>query len=326
MRALSGIKPTGTLHLGNYFGAARQFEIMQQKNYEGYYFIADYHTLNTLPEPAKLTENTWNIVLDYLAFGLDPQKSVIFLQSLVPEVAELAFILGNYTPMGLMQRAHSYKEKTAKGELINVGLFYYPLLMTADILLYKSDIVPVGKDQKQHVEIARDIAEKFNLFYQKDLFVIPEPFIPESVAIVPGTDGQKMSKSYGNTIEMFAPDSVLKKQIMGIVTDSTPLEEPKDPEKCNVYNIYKLLVSAERAKDMADKLSAGGYGYGHAKKELLDAVHEFFDPMRAKRAELEKNMDYVKKVIAEGSAKARETAVETIKEVKKTVGLVGDIY
>ena len=269
MRALSGIKPTGTLHLGNYFGAARQFEIMQQKNYEGFYFIADYHTLNTLPEPAKLTENTWNIVLDYLAFGLDPQKSVIFLQSLVPEVAELAFILGNYTPMGLMQRAHSYKEKTAKGELINVGLFYYPLLMTADILLYKSNIVPVGKDQKQHVEIARDIAEKFNLFYQKELFVIPEPVIPENVAVVPGTDGQKMSKSYGNTIEMFAPDSVLKKQIMGIVTDSTPLEEPKDPKKCNVYNIYKFLVSAERSKDMADKLSAGGYGYGHAKKELV---------------------------------------------------------
>ena len=326
MRALSGIKPTGTLHLGNYFGAAQQFSAMQNKNYEGYYFIADYHTLNTMPDPAKLTENTWNIVLDYLAFGLDPEKSVIFLQSLVPEVAELAFILGNYTPMGLLQRAHSYKEKTAKGELINVGLFYYPLLMTADILLYKSNIVPVGKDQKQHVEIARDIAEKFNLFYQKDLFVIPEPFIPESVAIVPGTDGQKMSKSYGNTIEMFAPDPVLKKQIMGIVTDSTPLEEPKDPEKCNVYNIYKLIAPAEKAKEMADKLSAGGYGYGHAKKELLAAVHEFFDPMRAKRTELEKNMDYVRKVIAEGSAKARETAVETIKEVKKTVGLVGNVY
>lgn len=326
MRALSGIKPTGTLHLGNYFGAARQFEAMQQKNYEGFYFIADYHTLNTLPDPQKLTENTWNIVLDYLAFGLDPEKSVIFLQSLVPEVAELAFILGSYTPMGLMQRAHSYKEKTAKGEQINVGLFYYPLLMTADILIYKSDVVPVGKDQKQHVEIARDIAEKFNLFYQKELFVIPEPFIPDNVAVVPGTDGQKMSKSYGNTIEMFAPDAALKKQIMGIVTDSTPLEEPKVPEECNVYNIYKLLVSADKAKEMAEKLKAGGYGYGHAKKELLAAVHEFFDPMRQKRAELAQNMDYVKKVIAEGSEKARETAVATLKEVKKTVGLVGNIY
>lgn len=326
MRALSGIKPTGTLHIGNYFGAAKQFELFQQKNYEGYYFIADYHTLNAYPEPSKLVENTWNIVLDYLAFGLDPQKSVLFLQSQVPEVVELAFILGNYTPMGLLQRAHSYKDKTAKNELINVGLFYYPLLMSADILLYKSNIVPVGKDQKQHVEIARDIAEKFNLHYQKEVFVLPEPYIPEDVAIVPGTDGQKMSKSYGNTIEMFADDSVLKKQIMGIVTDSTPLEEPKNPDTNNVYNIYKLFADKSKSAEMASKLKAGGYGYGHAKKELLEAVHTFFDPMRQRRAELAKNMDFVEKVLKEGSEKARTAAIETIKEVKKTVGLVGNIY
>lgn len=326
MRALSGIKPTGTLHIGNYFGAAKQFEMFQQKNYEGFYFIADYHTLNAYPEPAKLTENTWNIVLDYLAFGLDPHKSVLFLQSQVPEVVELAFILGNYTPMGLLQRAHSYKDKTAKNELINVGLFYYPLLMSADILLYKSNIVPVGKDQKQHVEIARDIAEKFNMHYQKDVFVIPEPYIPEDVAIVPGTDGQKMSKSYGNTIEMFADDSVLKKQIMGIVTDSTPLEEPKDPDTNNVYNIYKLFVDIARSAEMAAKFRAGGYGYGHAKKELLEAVHTFFDPMRKRRTELAQNMDHVEKVLREGSEKARAVAIETVKEVKKTVGLAGNIY
>ncbi len=326
MRALSGIKPTGTLHIGNYFGAAKQFEMFQQKNYEGFYFIADYHTLNAYPEPAKLTENTWNIVLDYLAFGLDPHKSVLFLQSQVPEVVELAFILGNYTPMGLLQRAHSYKDKTAKNELINVGLFYYPLLMSADILLYKSNIVPVGKDQKQHVEIARDIAEKFNMHYQKDVFVIPEPYIPEDVAIVPGTDGQKMSKSYGNTIEMFADDSVLKKQIMGIVTDSTPLEEPKDPDTNNVYNIYKLFVDKARSAEMAAKFRAGGYGYGHAKKELLEAVHAFFDPMRKRRTELAQNMDHVEKVLREGSEKARSVAIETVKEVKKTVGLAGNIY
>jgi len=326
MRALSGIKPTGILHIGNYFGAAKQFEMMQEKNYEGYYFIADYHTLNSYPVPQELTKNTWDIVMDYLAFGLDPQKSTIFLQSQVPEVVELAFILGNYTPMGLLQRAHSYKDKTAKNELINVGLFYYPLLMTADILLYKSNVVPVGKDQKQHVEIARDIAEKFNLHYQKDVFVLPEPYIPEDVAIVPGTDGQKMSKSYGNTIEMFSETSTIKKQIMGIVTDSTPLEDPKDPETCNVYKIYKLFVDKEKSEDMAQKLKAGGYGYGHAKKELLAAFHEFFEPMREKRAELEKNRDLVEKVLKEGCEKARTVAIETIKEVKKTVGLIGNIY
>ncbi|HNZ54767.1 MAG TPA: tryptophan--tRNA ligase [bacterium] len=326
MRALSGIKPTGTLHIGNYFGAAKQFEMMQEKNYEGYYFIADYHTLNGYPEPAKLTDYTWNVVLDYLAFGLDPQKSVIFLQSQVPEVVELAFILGNYTPMGLLQRAHSYKDKTAKNEQINVGLFYYPLLMSADILLYKSNVVPVGKDQKQHVEIARDIAEKFNLHYQKDVFVLPEPYIPEDVAIVPGTDGQKMSKSYQNTIEMFADDATLKKQIMGILSDSTPLEAPKDPAKCHIYNIFKLFVTKERSNEMAEKLLAGGYGYGHAKKELLEAVHTFFDPMRKKRAELAGNMDFVEKVLKEGSEKARTVAIETIKEVKKVTGLVGNIY
>lgn len=326
MRALSGIKPTGTLHIGNYFGAAKQFEMFQQKNYEGFYFIADYHTLNAYPEPAKLTENTWNIVLDYLAFGLDPQKSVLFLQSQVPEVVELAFILGNYTPMGLLQRAHSYKDKIAKNEAINVGLFYYPLLMSADILLYKSNLVPVGKDQKQHVEIARDIAEKFNLHYQKEVFVLPEPYIPEAVAIIPGTDGQKMSKSYGNTIEMFAEDSVLKKQIMNIVTDSTPLEEPKNPDTCNVYNIYKVFVDKSKSVEMAAKLRAGGYGYGHAKKELLEAVHAFFDPMRKRRTELAQNMDHVEKVLREGSEKARTVAIETIKEVKRAVGLVGNIY
>ncbi len=326
MRALSGIKPTGTLHIGNYFGAAKQFEMFQEKKYEGFYFIADYHTLNAYPEPAKLAENTWNIVLDYLAFGLDPQKSVLFLQSQVPEVVELAFILGNYTPMGLLQRAHSYKDKIAKNEPINVGLFYYPLLMSADILIYKSNLVPVGKDQKQHVEIARDIAEKFNLHYQKEVFILPEPYIPEAVAIVPGTDGQKMSKSYGNTIEMFAEDSVLKKQIMNIITNSTPLEESKNPDTCNVYNIFKVFVDKSKSIEMADKLKAGGYGYGHAKKELLEAVHTFFDPMRQKRAELAKNMDFVEKVLKEGSEKARSVAIETIKEVKKTVGLVGNIY
>ncbi len=320
-RALSGIKPTGVLHLGNYIGAARQFKMMQEQQYEGFYFIADYHTLNAHPEPDELRKNINNIVLDYLAFGLDPEKSTLFIQSLVPEVVELAFILGNYTPMGLLQRAHSYKDKTAKGESINVGLFYYPLLMTADILLYKSSVVPVGKDQKQHVEIARDIAEKFNQHYGVELFPLPEPHIRDDSAVVPGTDGRKMSKSYGNTIEMFASAKTLKKQVMGIVTDSTPMEEPKDPETNTVFQIYSLLASAEEREEMASKFRAGGYGYGHAKKELLAKIHEVFDPMRERREALAARPDYVDEIIVSGSRKAREIAQQTLAEVRDTVGL-----
>ncbi len=319
MRALSGIKPTGTLHLGNYFGAARQFKIMQEKNYEGFYFIADYHTLNTVPNPEILTKNTMDIAIDYLAFGLDSQNSTIFLQSQIPEVVELAFILGNVTPMGLLQRAHSYKDKMAKDLPINVGLFYYPLLMAADILLYDTEIVPVGKDQKQHVEIARDIADKFNSIYG-ETFVLPTPFIPEEVAVVPGIDGRKMSKSYNNTIEMFASKKVLKKQIMSIVTDSTPLEEPKNPDN-NVFKIYKLVASQEQISEMERKFKEGGYGYGHAKKELLEQVLEYFAPIRQKREELEKNPDFVKQILKNGALKAREIAVKKIEKVRKAVGL-----
>lgn len=325
MRALSGIKPTGKLHLGNYFGAARQFEEMQSKNYEGFYFVADYHSLNATPDADELVKNSLNVVLDYLAFGLDPQKSVIFLQSQVPEVVELAFILGNVTPMGLMQRAHSYKEKLDKGEAINVGLFYYPLLMAADILLYDSDIVPVGKDQKQHVEIARDIAIKFNLQYNSEIFKLPEPVIKDEVAVVPGTDGRKMSKSYGNTIEMFAPEKELKKQIMGIVTDSTPLESPKDPEKCNVFALYKLFASKDEQESMKAKYLAGNYGYGHAKKELFEKIMSCFKPMREKREYLEKNMGEVDKVLKSGAEKARSIAIEKLKVVKKVIGIIGNI-
>jgi tryptophanyl-tRNA synthetase len=323
MRALSGIKPTGTLHLGNYLGAAKQFEMMQQKNYEGFYFIADYHTLNSNPDPESLTRNTWNIVLDYLAFGLDPEKSAIFLQSQIPEVVELAFILGNVTPMGLLQRAHSYKDKLAKDEPINVGLFYYPLLMAADILIYDSDIVPVGKDQKQHVEIARDIAEKFNQQYNSEVFKLPEPYIPDHVAVVPGIDGRKMSKSYDNTIEMFAPKKQLKKQVMSIVTDSTPLEDPKDPDSCSVFSIYKLFASPDQLEQMKKNYQGGNYGYGHAKKELLALIHDHFDGMRSKREELENNMDYVRDVLRSGSDRAREVAAAKVDLVRKATGLVG---
>jgi len=325
MRSLSGIKPTGTLHIGNYLGAAKQFVDMQDQ-YDGYYFIADYHTLNTLPKPEDLRENTIKAVIDYLAFGLDHEKSTIFLQSDVPEVVELAFILSNTTPMGLLQRAHSYKDKIAKGELINLGLFYYPMLMAADILIYDADVVPVGKDQKQHVEIARDIAIKFNQLYGDDLLTVPEPLIKESSAIVPGTDGRKMSKSYGNTIEMFANTKSLKKQVMGIVTDSTPLEDPKNPDTCNVFALYELFASESDVEILRKKYLAGNFGYGYAKKELLDRILEYFNSARNRRDELIKNMDFIDEVLKKGAERARNYASNKVKTIKSAVGLVGNIY
>lgn len=324
MRSLSGIQPSGTLHIGNYFGAIKQF-IENQNKYEGFYFVADYHALTSHPKAENLTKNTYDIILDYLALGLDPEKSTIFLQSDVPEHTELTWFLTNVTPVALLERAHSYKDKTSKGIAANHGLFTYPVLMAADILMYDPDIVPVGKDQKQHVEITRDIAIKFNNSYS-EIFKLPEPKIMESVAVVPGTDGQKMSKSYNNTIEMFASKKQLKKQVMGIVTDSTPLEEPKDPETCNVFALYKLFASKEKQEEMRQNYLAGNYGYGHAKKELLNTILEYFAPYREKREELENNMDYVKQVLADGAKKARTIAIEKIKTIKKELGLVGNIY
>ncbi|OQY09307.1 MAG: tryptophan--tRNA ligase [Fusobacteriia bacterium 4572_132] len=324
MRSLSGIQPSGTLHIGNYFGAIKQF-IENQKKYEGFYFVADYHALTSHPKAENLTKNTYDIILDYLAFGLDPEKSTIFLQSDVPEHTELTWFLTNVTPVALLERAHSYKDKIAKGIAANHGLFTYPVLMAADILMYDPDIVPVGKDQKQHVEITRDIATKFNNTYS-EIFKLPEPKIMESVAVIPGTDGQKMSKSYNNTIEMFASKKQLKKQVMGIVTDSTPLEEPKNPDTCNVFALYKLFATKEKQEEMRQNYLAGGYGYGHAKKELLNTILEYFAPYREKREELENNMDYVKQVLADGAKKARTIAIEKIKTIKKELGLVGNIY
>lgn len=324
MRCLSGIKPTGILHIGNYFGAISQYLELQEET-EGFYFIADYHTLNIHPKPGELTSNTYDIFIDYLALGLNPEKSVIFLQSDIPEVTELTFILSNVTPMALLQRAHAYKDKTDKGEAVNHGLFSYPVLMAADILLYDTDIVPVGQDQKQHVEFARDIAIKFNQQYG-EILKLPEPRILETVAVVPGIDGRKMSKSYENTIEMFASEKDLKKQIMSIVTDSTPLEEPKNPDTCNVFALYKLFVDKSALEEMRKNYLSGGYGYGHAKKALLEAVLEYFKPYRQKRDELKNNMDYVAKLLKEGSMKAREYAINKMKQVKKAVGLVGNIY
>ena len=323
-RSLSGIQPSGTLHLGNYFGAMKQF-IETQDEVEGFYFVADYHSLTSLTNPELLKESTKNIILDYLALGLDPEKSVLFLQSDVPEHVELSWLLSNVTPVGLMERGHSYKDKLAKGFFPNTGLLTYPILMAADILIYDSDVVPVGKDQKQHLEFTRDIAMKFNQQYNVDFFKLPEPKIIENLAIIPGTDGQKMSKSYGNVINMFASKKVLKKQVMSIVTDSTPLEEPKDPNN-NVMAIYKLVASPEKVKEMEQKFLAGNYGYGHAKKELLEAILEYFGEARARREEFEKNPELIEKILADGAKKARAIASKKIAEAKKIVGLMGNIY
>ena len=323
MRSLSGIQASGVLHIGNYFGAIKQFVENQEKN-EGLYFIADYHALTSLRDPKAVRENTLNAAMDFLALGLDPEKSIIFVQSDVPEHTELMWILMNITPVGLLERAVSYKEKVEKGLSPNAGLLTYPVLMAADILMYDPDIVPVGKDQKQHIEMARDIATKFNGEYG-ETFKLPEEETLKEVAVVPGTDGQKMSKSYGNTIQMFATKAELKKQVMSIVTDSTPLEEPKDPEN-NITKLYELFATKEELAEMKRKFSEGGYGYGHGKTELLNKILEYFGEARAKREELVKNPEYLKEVLRKGAKKARAMAIEKLKEVKKAVGLIGDVY
>ncbi|EEY34890.1 tryptophan--tRNA ligase [Pseudoleptotrichia goodfellowii] len=320
MRSLSGIQPSGNLHIGNYFGAIKQFVEFQDK-YEGLYFLANYHALTSSPKGEDLKRNTVNAILDYLALGLDPEKSIIFLQSDVPEHTELSWILANVAPMGLLERAHSYKDKTAKGIKPNVGLFTYPILMAADILMYDPDVVPVGKDQKQHVEITRDIAIKFNETYGKEVFKLPEEKIVENVAVVPGVDGDKMSKSYGNVINMFIPKKEIKKQIMGIVTDSTPLEEPKNPDN-NITKLYSLLATEAEVEEMKRKFSEGNYGYGHAKNELFEKFIDYFNPFIEKREKLEKNIDYVYDVLKEGAFKARSIAQKKMEEVRSTVGLL----
>ncbi len=324
MRSLSGIQPSGILHIGNYFGAIKQFVDFQDK-YEGFYFLANYHALTSSPDGETLKKNTINALLDYLALGLNPEKSVIFLQSDVPEHTELAWILANVTPMGLLERAHSYKDKTTKGIKPNVGLFTYPVLMAADILMYEPDIVPVGKDQKQHLEITRDIAIKFNETYGKEVFKLPQEKIVENLAVVPGVDGDKMSKSYGNVINMFIPKKEIKKQIMSIVTDSTPLEEPKNPDN-NITKLYALFSTETEVEEMRQKFLAGNYGYGHGKNELFDKFMDYFTPFREKREQLEKNMDYVYAILKDGALKARSVASKKMEEVRSVAGLLDKSY
>ncbi len=319
MRVLSGIQPSGKLHIGNFFGAMKQHLELQNEN-EALYFIANYHALTSIHDKARIARYTHDVALDYLALGLDPQKAIFFRQSDVPEVTELTWILSTITPMGLLQRCVSYKDKIDRGLSADHGLFAYPVLMAADILIYKSDIVPVGKDQKQHVEVTQDIAQKFNSTFG-EIFVIPKERILQSTAVVPGIDGQKMSKSYGNTIEIFAEPKVIKQKVMSIVTDSTPLEAPKDPTKCNVLALLRLLATPEETAEWEDRYRKGGTGYGHAKKRLVELLTEFFRPYRERRKELENNPQYVEQVLVDGAARARAMARKTLDEVRQAVGL-----
>jgi len=319
LRVLSGIQPSGKLHIGNYFGAMRQHLQLQAEN-EAYYFIADYHALTSGPDPAELSQNILDVAMDYLALGLDPEKTVFWRQSDVPEITELAWILSCITPMGLLQRCTSYKEKVAQGLSPNHGLFAYPVLQAADILAFHSELVPVGADQKQHIEVTRDIAGYFNNTYGQ-ILTLPEDYILDSVAVVPGIDGRKMSKSYDNTIEIFEPQSSIKKKVMRMVTDSTPVEQPKDPEKCNVFALLKLVAGDDELAEWQGRYRSGGMGYGQAKKRLVELLIEYFEPYRAKRQELENNLDYVREVLNKGADRARPVAHKTFEEVRKAVGL-----
>ncbi len=319
MRILTGLQPSGNLHIGNYFGAMRQLLELQQKG-ETFLFIADYHALTTGPKADDLRSNVYHLALDFLSCGLSLDNTVFFRQSDVPQVTELMWILNNITTVGFLERAHSYKDKIAKGFTPNTGLFTYPVLMAADILLYGSELVPVGKDQKQHLEITRDLAIRFNNDYE-ETFKIPEAYIPTSVAVVPGIDGQKMSKSYGNTIPLFGAQKAIRKIVMSIVTDSTPMEDPKDPDKCNVVALYKLVATPEEVEEMKAKYRAGNYGYGHAKQALFEKLWAYFEPMRERRAELEKDPDYIWDVLREGGKKAAAEAEKTMARVRRAVGL-----
>ena len=320
MRILSGIQPSGTLHLGNYFGMMRPAIELQDQG-EAYYFIANYHSMTSLYDAGARRKNTLDVALDFLACGLDPKKAVFFRQSDVPEVAELSWILTTITPMGLLERCHSYKDKLAHGISPNHGLFAYPVLMAADILIYDSNVVPVGRDQKQHIEVTRDIAIKFNQTYG-ETFVIPEPQIRDEVAVVPGTDGQKMSKSYGNTIEIFGEEKATRKKIMSLVMDSRPMEEPKpDAEKNIAVQLLRLVAPEATAKEYEQKLRAGGFGYGDLKKALFEQYWNYFAEPRRKRAELAANLDYVEQVLAEGAEKARAVARQVLQRARKASGL-----
>jgi tryptophanyl-tRNA synthetase len=320
MRILSGIQPSGSLHLGNYFGMMKKM-IEYQEQEDLFCFIANYHAMTSVTDGKALAKGTLEAAANFLALGMDPQKSTFWVQSDLLEVQELSWVLSNFTPMGLLERCHSFKDKTARGLAANHGLFAYPVLMTADILLFQSDRVPVGKDQKQHLEVARDIAVKFNNEYG-DIFTVPEPEIDEEVATVPGLDGQKMSKSYGNTIDLFQEENALRKQVMRIVTDPTPVAEPKDPDKCNVFQLYRLFLNKNEEGALRRRYLAGGLGYGEVKQELFVIVRDYFAPFAERRRQLLADADGLRAILAGGAEKARAQAAKTMGKVRRKVGLV----
>ena len=325
MRILSGIQPSGALHIGNYFGMMQPAVALQAEG-DALYFIADYHALTTLRDAEALRTNSRRVALDFLACGLDPERATLFRHSDVPQVTELAWILSTVAPMGLFERAHSYKDKLARGISPTVGLFNYPVLMAADILIYDSDIVPVGKDQKQHIEMTRDLAVKMNETYGQSgldgrLFKLPEARIRPATETVPGIDGQKMSKSYGNNIDIFGDEKEMRKRMMSIVTDSTPVEKPKDPAKSTIFKLYSLVASRDEIAGMRERFLKGGTGYGDFKKQLFEKVWEYFAPMRKRREEILNDKSYIDDVLARGATRANEIADTVMKRVREAVGL-----
>jgi tryptophanyl-tRNA synthetase len=320
MRILTGLQPSGKLHVGNYFGAMQPAVRLQDEG-EAFYFIADYHAMTSSQNPAALRENVRELAIDFLACGLDPARAVFFRQSAVPEVNELAWILSTVCPMSLLSKCHSYKDKIAQGIAPNHGLFAYPVLMAADILLYDSNKVPVGKDQKQHLEVTRDLAVKLNETYGEGTVILPDPIIRDDTAVVIGVDGRKMSKSYHNTLPIFGEEKPLKKLVMKITTDSTPLQDPKPVENSTILGLYKLFASEADYQVMLDDHRQGGVGYGDLKKRLADAYWDFFAPMRARRAEILADPGYVDRVLADGAARARGEASKVLDRVRRAVGL-----
>lgn len=319
MRVLSGIQPTGRFHWGNYFGAIRQYLDLQHGN-EAYYFIANLHALTTIRDPSQLRQLTLDAALDLLALGLEPDRAVLFAQSDVPEVSELYWLLMTGTPMGLLERCHAYKDKKAKGLNADAGLFTYPVLMAADILAYDAEVVPVGEDQVQHIEVCRDLAASFNHAFG-EVFVLPTPKVIKEAARVPGTDGEKMSKSYGNTVEIFEPPTAVKKKVMRIVTDARPMEQPKEPDGDHLFQLYSLFATDSERQEMADLYRRGGFGYGHVKGALAQVADRYFAPARERRAELAARPERVREILGDGAARARAKAGAVLQRAKSACGL-----
>ena len=318
-RILSGIQPSGVLHIGNYFGMIQPAIALQAEG-EAFYFIANYHALTSVRDPNVLRENSRRVALDFLACGFDPDRGALFMQTDVPQVTELAWILSTVAPMGLLERAHSYKDKLAHGMAASAGLFIYPVLMAADILIYDSDIVPVGKDQKQHIEITRDLAVKMNETFGQ-IFKLPEPRIRAATETVPGLDGQKMSKSYGNTIDIFGDEKETRKRVMSIVTDSKPVDEPKDPATSTIFQLFSLVASKDEIAEMGERFRKGGAGYGDFKKQLFEKLWEYFSPMRKRREEILADKLYIDNVLVRGARRANEVADDVMTRVRAAVGL-----